>query len=627
MTLIKFPSALFASCGLFLANAVWAEPNFDRELLAKDAYWLKLGHYLPTLSQGYKSTVDSDKFFFAEQGKTSPQAELNATIAALYNQDESVALISRCQYPARYTWLEQQLGNEAVLDCDELNTWREVLNPRGMTLVFPTAYMNNPSSMFGHTLLRIDAKDQTRHKELVAFAINFAAEPETQDNAALYALKGLAGSYPGRFTVMPYYRKVREYNDIESRDIWEYQLKFSEAEVNRVLLHLWEMQRAEFDYYFLDENCSYQLLALLELAREDLQLVKHFPLHAIPSDTVEVLNQNELLEKPNYRESFGTRLMHQANEIDPALFDAAKAAKNGDFPSSNDYDPQQRAAILEFAYEWLNFELYDQGLERDKTAKLLTQLLHQRSQIKSASPFSPVTKPDISPEKGHASARFGLGYQYSENQDRENLSSDNHSNRVTLDWRVAYHDLLDSQQGYIPGAQISFLDTQLSVDQNSNVRLERFYLIDAMALAPSNTLFDNTAWNIRTGFDRKPLEHKTAGRWFGQGGYGKAWGDADDLHLYTLLSAEISGGELTHYDAVIGSGVEAGLMYQASSHHRLGLQGQYLALFSGPAEQNSQMTASWHWGISRNVALRSQVRYQKWQAEDISANLTAFIYY
>ncbi|MGT0149952.1 Lnb N-terminal periplasmic domain-containing protein [Vibrio metschnikovii] len=105
---------------------------------------------------------------------------------------------------------------------------------------------------------------------MVAFAINFAAEPEGNDNPALYAMKGLFGFYPGRFTVMPYYRKVREYNDIESRDIWEYPLNLTEQEVERVLLHLWEMQLAEFDYYFLDENCSYQLLALLELARDDL---------------------------------------------------------------------------------------------------------------------------------------------------------------------------------------------------------------------------------------------------------------------------------------------------------------------------------------------------------------------
>lgn len=82
------------------------------------------------------------------------------------------------------------MNDWAALECPELENWRSLINPKAMTLVFPTAYMNSPSSMFGHTLLRIDAKDQTRHKELVAFAVNFAAEPDENDNAALYALKG-----------------------------------------------------------------------------------------------------------------------------------------------------------------------------------------------------------------------------------------------------------------------------------------------------------------------------------------------------------------------------------------------------------------------------------------------------
>ncbi|MEI8617212.1 DUF4105 domain-containing protein [Pseudoalteromonas sp. B193] len=84
----------------------------------------------------------------------------------------------------------------------------------------------------------IDAKDQTRHKELLAFAVNFAAEPDGSDNAAMYALKGLIGSYPGKFSLMPYYKKVREYNDLESRDIWEYKLNLSEPQVELILLHL-----------------------------------------------------------------------------------------------------------------------------------------------------------------------------------------------------------------------------------------------------------------------------------------------------------------------------------------------------------------------------------------------------
>lgn len=598
-----------------------AQEPINTEQLANEPYWLKLGHYLPRTFNGYQSTVDSDEFFLAANGKTSPLAELEATMAALYSPDPQLANEARCQYPARYTWLQSKQGELAELDCPELNQWKEVIDPEGLTLVFPTAFMNNPSSMFGHTLLRVDAKDQTRHKELVAFAINFAAEPDGSDNAAMYALKGLIGSYPGKFTVMPYYRKVREYNDIESRDIWEYPLNLNEAEVERILLHLWEMQRAEFDYYFIDENCSYQLLALLELARDDIDLVSQFPFHAIPSDTVEALSNANLLQRPNYRESFGTRLLHLADTIDPELFEAAIQAKQGNYPSNEQFSTQQQAAILELAYEWLNFELYDLGLERDPTAKRLTELLYQRSRLKVESPFSQVEPPEVSPEQGHASARSGLGYQY----------SDQLGSMVTLEWRAAYHDLLDAQHGFIPGAKISFLDTQLSIDEQATTRVERFYLIDAMALAPSNRVFDSLAWNARIGFDRLPTNGKQAGRWFAQGGYGKAWGDARDLHLYTLISGELSHGDLTNYQATFAGGIEAGLTYQVSHNHRAGIHGQYLALVNNRTEldanQNTKASISWHWQMSRNWALRSQVSYLHWQDEEVSGKVNAFLYF
>ncbi|KFI10474.1 DUF4105 domain-containing protein [Vibrio coralliilyticus] len=604
------------SLSLLLPSASIAS-EFDVEQLSKHSYWHKLGHYLPALLSGYESTVDKSEFFLSEQGKYSPKAELEATISRLYSEDKQLALETQCQYPARYSWLEQQQGRQAILNCPELETWSQVIDPAGLTLVFPTAFMNNPSSMFGHTLLRVDAKDQTRHKELVAFAINFAAEPETDDNPALFAIKGLIGSYPGRYTVMPYYRKVREYNDIESRDIWEYKLKLNEEEVNRVLLHLWEMQRAEFDYYFLDENCSYQLLSLLDVAREDLSLTKDFSIQAIPSDTVYALAESGLLEEPQYREAFGTRLLHQANEADEKIFEAAKKATQGEYPSENEFSDEERAAILELAYEWLNFQLYDSGLERDPTAKRLTKLLYLRSRIKVESPFTPVPQPDVPPEKGHASARIGLSYQY----------WDEYSNQATIEWRAAYHDLLDSQDGFIPGAQINFLDTQVSIDQQGTSRLDRFYFIDTMALAPSNRVFDSWAWNIRTGFDRQPLSNKLAGRWFGQGGFGKAWGSPDKIHVYTLFSGAVSGGNLTEYDAVPGVGLETGAIFQAGRNHRIGLQAQYMALINSQEESHVEIDASWNWSFNRNFAVRTQLSYQSWQSENIGARLTGFIYY
>jgi hypothetical protein len=53
--------------------------------------------------------------------------------------------------------------------CERFQSWFKELNPASMTLIFPSAYMNNPSSMFGHLLLRVDQKGQTEQTRLLAY--------------------------------------------------------------------------------------------------------------------------------------------------------------------------------------------------------------------------------------------------------------------------------------------------------------------------------------------------------------------------------------------------------------------------------------------------------------------------
>ena len=69
----------------------------------------------------------------------------------------------------------------------------------------------------------------------------------------------------------------------EHRDLWEYRLTLTPAELDRLVRHLWELLPTYYDYYFFDENCSYHLLALLEVARPGLRLTDRFHAWTIPS--------------------------------------------------------------------------------------------------------------------------------------------------------------------------------------------------------------------------------------------------------------------------------------------------------------------------------------------------------
>ncbi|RIK95852.1 MAG: hypothetical protein DCC71_22950, partial [Proteobacteria bacterium] len=309
--------------------------------LARDPQWRALLHYrADRFGGGVTSVADEPDFFLAPQGRTDPRAELDATLAALAAPAGAVARADQhpqCAFPARFAWLDARLGlvagGVARQPCPAFAEWRALLGPvRGVSLIFPEAFLNNPASMFGHTLLRIDAApptDTVERRDLLAWAVNFAAETGS-DGGALFAVKGMVGAYPAYFSLWPYAEKVKQYADWESRDIWEYRLPLADAEVERLLLHVWELRGVRFDYYFFDENCSWALLGLLRVARPDVDLQGRFAAWAIPADTVRVaLADLGLAGDVTWRASAATRIGHDARWLDAGERRLALALASG----------------------------------------------------------------------------------------------------------------------------------------------------------------------------------------------------------------------------------------------------------------------------------------------------------
>jgi hypothetical protein len=247
-------------------------------------YWQVLLHYEPKGS-GVESLVDDPGFFLSASGKTDPRAELLATLEALFVAADPGAPDVRCRFLARRAWLQAEMGI-AVSDLDAVScpefagAWQRVA-PQSATLVFPGSYTNSPASMFGHTLLIFTGPYQSKP---LAHAASYSAFTN-ESNGLVYALKGITGGYRGYFTLLPYYEKIKEYSGLERRDMWEYRLRLSPTETEKMFLHLWELRDVYSDYFFFDENCSYNLLYLIEAARPDLELTGPRPLWVMPIDT------------------------------------------------------------------------------------------------------------------------------------------------------------------------------------------------------------------------------------------------------------------------------------------------------------------------------------------------------
>ncbi len=467
----------------------------DVARLAADPYWQRLLRD-PTPDDGqYASAVDQPAFFLAGNGRQDAAAELSALLNALASPwpgkpDEHPA----CRFPARSRWLAEQLPAFAAqwpaTDCAALRTWLQALDTAQITLVFASDYLNNPSSMFGHTLLRLDAHTQRDDTRLLAYAINYSAQTNTS-NGLEFAVKGLTGGYPGAFSLLPYYEKVKEYNDWESRDLWEYELGLNQTEVDRIVLTQWEWRDVTAPYYFLSRNCSYELLGLIEMARPGLRLQDQFPVDAIPTDTLRaVLAQPGLLRRVTWRAASGTRQQADLERNDRATNRAALALmENPDSPVLATLTPTQQARALETAYDDLYSRYVAREVARDTAPAQLRQLLTLRSRLAVPDQRVEPVRPSTDPANGHGTRRAAVGF----GRDDENFA--------LLHFRPAYHDWLDPSGGYREGARIDFLSGTLRISE-SGLGLQEATVVGIDSLAPANGLRQPLSWSVRLGVDQ-----------------------------------------------------------------------------------------------------------------------------
>jgi hypothetical protein len=532
--------------------------------LADDPAWADLLQYEPYPITGHLRSLADDKGFFnAPDGARNPTAELDATLARLFEpaRPETPDEHPQCRFPARHHWLRQRLALSPMQlpeqPCPRLEKWTAEINPAGVTLVFPSAYVNSPASMFGHTLLRIDTPEQTEATRLLAYTINYAAKADATDGFT-FALKGLTGLYPGALSSSPYYAKVREYSDMESRDVWEYRLNLTPAETRQLLRHAWEIGATRFDYWFFDENCSYMILRLLDVARPGLRVAKQFYWTAIPVDTVKgVVAMPDLVTDIRFRPSTGTELAHRASRLTPTSLDAAIVVADGRRTPQSLGTDTQAIEQLEFADRLVSLRGHAGKLDQDEALARLKAIQIIRSQLPTIDTGAIPVPPR--PENGHASGRAGLATGRLDG-----------TNALFLDLRPAYHDLLDAETGYARGAQIRFLDLGASQREGQGWRLDRFLPVDIVSVAPRLSWTQPLSWKVRFGWERTLGARRATGPMVA-GGPGAAW-EWKGLLGYVFLENQLLGhGDLQKHWA-IGSGPLAGLLWDVGAGSRLQLE-------------------------------------------------------
>ncbi len=523
--------------------------------------WINLLHYDQSGSKGSMlSQVDDPRFFNAIDGKQNPKTELLHTISAFFNNVSDENNHPQCRFVARLDWLINKLDIEnsrlPKVACSDYKQWRTMIPDEQVTLIFPAYHLNSPSSMFGHTLLRLDPASTKNSSDWLSMAVNFGANVRDGDNSLFYAFRGLSGGYPGFFIVAPYFKKIREYNRKEKRDIWEYPLNLTTQETKRIVTHLWELKEIEFDYYFLDENCSYRLLELLEIARPSIELTNDFKNTAIPVDTIRAIERVGLITGAHYRPSQVTILEHLLADIPDGQLDLVKSISNNPtlmnrnrFISLSDDD---KAEIVNAAYKYLRFQ--QTGAVRDSiSAKNSHELLKALNTFPIHKPNLPPA-PESRPENSHDSQRasFSIG---EENKQAYNEAA----------FRFSFHSLEDNEHGFLQGAQINMGNIVVRDSENESVKLQRFDVIDIFSLTARTQLFKPLSWKVYTGLERQLTNGQQRLVAHVTGGAGGAYKPFNNNLIYGLLIARLENNRGFDNDITPALGVSTGMLHHFGS--------------------------------------------------------------
>ncbi|MCS6290201.1 MAG: DUF4105 domain-containing protein [Nitrospira sp.] len=609
---------------LLLATSVAAEdlsaPYFTQLLqqarqarLADAREWHLLLHYRANLFGGYTSEQDDPGFFLAPEGKTDPQAELDATLRQFFSSD----LVGRskqpaqCAFVARYAWLMEQLRFDPIqlppMRCERFERWIEEFQARSITLVFPSAFMNNPASMFGHTLLRIDQEGQTPHTRILAYTINYAADVPPEEGLA-YPVRGIFGGYRGYFSTIPYYLKVQEYRDIENRDIWEYRLNFDHRQIRRLLMHAWELGNASFDYFFFKENCSYHLLSLLEYADPSLRLTDQFRFWTVPADTVRVLAaQPGLVADIAFRPSRVTLIRRKREHLSESeqglvkrLVQDASAAQSEDV---RNLPLSRQAFVLDVASDYVRYRA-----ERDESQAATArdhnrQILTARSLLRIPSEDLTILPFATQPESGHKTSRASLGGGWRNNDTFEEITV-----------RAGYHDLLDPEPGYTPDAQIELGSLSLRhYNRADQTRIERATLMNVLSLSPIDSLFHAPSWKLNVGM--QTISHRgcqLCSNWNFNGGIGAS----AETHMLRrevwFAFAEVEGNYSRAYEERhrVGGGASVGLYADLAARWRLLASTGYLRYALGEKSDDVRWSVGQRYTLAQDWALRLEYSHR-----------------
>lgn len=370
-TVVLLGSLFFINLvNVFISTEAYATYNpIDKEIYTSPD-WKNLLHY-----DKEKSVINKDSdFFLSSKGYYNPEAEFIATLeefSKTSNLDNNHAI---CRYPARFEYILQSLNlsrsNFPTPKCSEYQKYIEKVVFENVYIAFAAENNIVPSSMMGHTFLRIDGNTRSH-----AFSY-FATFSNT--NSLKFYSDIIIGGIDGAYILSSYKDKSAEYLYQENRSIWEFKLSLSDKEKDKLKKHLWELKEKNIDYSLISHNCSTALINILKVANKDFS-IDSIKLFITPVEYIQRLhNDNKISDisieptetQRNIIEKFG--LNYIGNAPKPTRLSISQDLSNNITNMNISPVYQDIRDISDAYFPDLESKMFDLSFNYDNTDKKLT---------------------------------------------------------------------------------------------------------------------------------------------------------------------------------------------------------------------------------------------------------------
>lgn len=532
----------FAAIFLFLCFSPEVKSSVqleEKKKFSESKIWRRLLHFSPisslTFTSKHSRVLAGSNFFLSKEGYKNPSSELEADLQ-LFNSPMVESLPEKqnpyCLFPARARVLQEKgFIQSRKVSCPKRDDWLTHSKADEVRLIFAAQYNSNPMSMMGHTFLYFQ---NNQHREYLNRTLGYAATIPDDASALAFAYKGIFGGFNGIFSVQPYYEKLHEYANMEMRDIWEYTLRLSSSQKQIFLEHLWELvETSQFSYYFLDENCAYLVLAAIEVADEDTNLITDHKIYLLPHESIKTLSRSGLIASEKYRPSLATQLIFSFSKLssdEKNIFYEAESFKS--------IEKIQTVAVANALIDHLATLRYRQrGKLPPEDEEFEKKLLVRRSELGIESIPAPPTPP--SPLVSDDPYHFEVGGVHS-----------SQSGAYTMyRLRPATHVMMDRDPGYLKNSALNVLDTEAWLGtKGQGAELRRLNFVEVANRNQSTEMDPRSSFGLRLFYEKSEELWCYKCNIFGaEFRFGKTYALTENLNFISFLYlAEQSSDQLPH---------------------------------------------------------------------------------